>query len=337
MNDLLIGALSALLATNPPAAASNLVHKKTGVAIPVANASDPVAREFQKVMAADDAAQAEIEQWLAEQERKRAAGDPTAAITLRPRVRQRLEPVRQAYEEFIARHPKHAGARLAFGSFLNDQGEEDAARDQWEKARELAPKNAATWNNLANWYGHNSPVTKAFEYYARAIELDPAEPVYYQNLATTVYLFRRDATNFYQITERDVFAKALSLYRKALELDPENFELATDYAQSYYGIRAQSSGDPAVDRQAADKLTDEALAAWRTALKIARDEEERQGVHVHLARVQINAGRFDAARASLALVTNETHAAVKQVLLKKLAREEAKTKETNAPPAKPVE
>ena len=54
--------------------------------------------------------------------------------------------------------------------------------------------------------------------YAKAIELNPAEPVYYQNFATTVYLFRKDARAFYGINEQQVFDKALALYRKAMQI-----------------------------------------------------------------------------------------------------------------------
>ena len=55
MSDLLSGLLGILLATNPPAAASNLVMKKTGFAIAVANPNDPVEKEYLKLLEDDDA------------------------------------------------------------------------------------------------------------------------------------------------------------------------------------------------------------------------------------------------------------------------------------------
>ena len=113
---------------------------------------------------------------------------------------------------------------MAYGSFLDDIGDEEAGKAQFENASQIDPKNPAAWNNLANYYGENGPLTNAFADYARAIELDPTEPVYYQNLATTVYLFRKDAREFYGINEQQVFDKALELYRKAIQLDPENFD-----------------------------------------------------------------------------------------------------------------
>jgi tetratricopeptide (TPR) repeat protein len=123
-----------------------------------------------------------------------------------------------------------------------------------------------------------------------------------------------------------VFDKAMALYRKALELDPDNFLLATDYAQSYYGFALPKSGDAAADRKAEQKFADEALLAWQTALKLARDDVEREGVLIHFARIQINAGRFAEARKNLNAVTNETLATTKKLLTKKLANREANDK-----------
>lgn len=301
---------------------SNVVRQATGAALKSPDKHDPVERELQKLMEQDDAAQAEVDEWIADNQQFAAKGAGVSSTTLHARLTQRLDKVKQAYEGFLKKHPDHARGRLAYGSFLNDIQESDKARLQWEKARELDPANPAAWNNLANYYGHNSPVSKSFEYYAKAIELDPKESVYYQNLASTVYLFRRDATNYYKIDERQVFDKALQLYRKALELDPGNFLLATDFAQTYYGIRSARNGDEEADRAFRARLNDEALEAWRVALKLARDDIERQGVYIHFARIQINAGRFEEARKNLDSVTNTMFTATKQTLARNLEQKE---------------
>src|SRR5204863_7549447 len=137
--------------------------------------------------------------------------------TLRARIEQRFKAVRDVYEGFLRQHPDHARAHLAYGSFLMEIHEDEEAVNQMEKARELDPKNPAAWNNLANYYGHRSPVEKAFEYYAKAMELDPNEPTYCWNFATTVYLFRKNAMEFYHINETQVFDMALALYRRAMK------------------------------------------------------------------------------------------------------------------------
>ena len=314
-----MGLLSALVATNQPVAVSNFVARTTGISLAVPDPNDPVEKEYQKLLETDDAAQEEVDKWIREETafREKGAGLPDA--TLQARIEQRLKAVRDTYEGFLRQHPEHARAHLAYGSFLMEIHEEDEAVNQMEKARDLDPKNPAVWNNLANYYGHRSPVKKAFEYYSKAIELNTNEPVYYQNLATTVFLFRPDAMEFYNIDESQVFDKALELYHKAMKLDPDNFVLASDYAQSYYGIRPMRTGD--------------AIAAWESALKIAPDNKEREGVYIHLARIKLSAERFEEVRQHLNSVTNEIYASLKNRLIRNLERQEKAATVTNAPAA----
>lgn len=320
MSNLLVGLIGALLATNQPVAVSNVVPKTAGVSKPVADPNDPVEKEYQRLLDLDDTTLEEVDRIIRENEAFAAQGAPAPAGTIRQRIQTHFEPVRKAYEDFLKRHPDHARARLAYGSFLGDIKDEDGAHDQWERARQLDPKIPAAWNNLAKYYAHCGPVTNAFEYYAKAIELDPNEPLYYQSLGTVVYLFRTAAMEHYRINEAQVFDKALDLYAQALERDPTNFLLATDIAQTYYGIKPQR--------------TEDALLAWRYAQKLARDEIEREGIYVHFARFKLNAGRFDEARRDLDAITNAMYADLKKRVLRSLELKEAEAKGTNAPPSK---
>lgn len=335
MGDLTIGLLSVLLATNTPAALSNLIAQQTGLSIQIPDPNDPVEKAYQKLLAEDDAAQAEVDAWIKAKQERGTNAHEAELVVLRARIQQRLEQVRQAYEDFLKQHPNHARARVAYGSFLNDIQEEDAARIQWEKACELDPKLPSAWNNLGNWHGHNGSISNAFWCYLKALELRPAEPVYYENLAITMYMFRRDAAAYFKLTEHEVLQKAMALYRKALELDPENFILATEYAQSYYGFKPPKTGDADADRKAAQKHFQDAMAAWAMAAKLARDDIERQGVLLHFARWQIDAGQFNAARSNLALVTLGLYDRTKTNLLRKLERLQAEARLTNAVAPKP--
>ena len=316
MNELLLGLVGALIATNQPRAVSNLIQQNAGVSVTMVNPNDPAERELTQLMAEDEAALVEVDKWIRDNNAfvAQGAGEPREALNRR--ILARFEPVRKDYEDFLRRYPDFARGHLAYGSFLNDIGEEDAAVAQYGKAAQLDPKNPAAWNQLANYYGEHGPVTNAFVDYAKAIELNPAEPVYYQNLATTVYLFRKDARAFYGISEEQVFDKALALYRKAMQLNPQNFLLATDYAESYYGIRPLRTND--------------ALGAWTNALQIAHDDNEREGVYLHLARIKTAAGRFAEARAHLNGVTNAAFADLKRRLEQNLAKRENCATNTHA-------
>lgn len=308
MNELLIGLVGAVLATNQPLAVSNLIQQQTGASVAIVNPNDPAEQELEKLMIADDAATAEVDAWIRDNDALAAKGAGESKTELNRRILARFDSVRKNYEDFLRRHPDSARGYLAYGSFLNDIGDEESAMLQYENARQLDPKNPAAWNNLANYYGEHGPITNAFAYYTRAIELDPREPVYYQNFATTVYLYRKDAREFYGINEQQVFDKALALYQQAMKLDPNNFPLATDYAQSYYGIKPLRTND--------------ALVAWTNALNIAHDDVEREGVYIHLARIKLAAGRYAEASAQLNAVTNPMYADLKNRLERNLAQRE---------------
>lgn len=313
MVDLLATLLLALATTNSPSAAApapvpapgaaaGAPDFATGVALP--GSGEEVA--YRALLDLDDRAQEQIDGWIREADRAGSAADEERLHKL---IDEKISEVSGAYLEFLGKHPEHANARVAFGSFLNDTGQEFPAREQWEKALQLDPRDPAIYNNLAGSYGHRGPITNAFSHYEKAIELAPQEPLYYQNFATTVFLFRKDVMEYYALTnEQAVFDKALALYRRAQDLAPGSFLIATDLAQTFYGIRPPRHAD--------------ALAAWEKALTLASDELEREGVRVHLARVQIQAGNFDAARAQLGQITNVNYAVVKTRLEKTLAAKE---------------
>ena len=118
-----------------------------------------------------------------------------------------------------------------------------------------------------------------------------------------------------------MFDKSLELYRKAMALDPKNFTLACNYAETFYGT------NPA--------RWEDGLAAWKDVLKIASTPAEREGVQVHLARINIHLGHLDDARQSLNLITHDFYVTLKQNLTRNLNEALTKAQGTNATPAAP--
>jgi len=319
---LLIGVLGAALATNQPAALRHLVTETTGVSLSAAGTNSPLALELQKIEDQDDATAAEVDRMIQDNMEfaKKGAGVPNDELNRR--IRDKLDVSRKAYLGFIQRHPNYAEGRVAYASFLHDTGDEEAEYEQLQKARDLDPTIPAVWNNLANYYGEHGPTTNAFICYEKAIQLDPTEPIYFNNFATTVYLFRKDVREFYHLNEQQVFDKAMGLYSKALSLDPTNFIMASDLAMSYYGIKPLRTND--------------ALVAWTNALKLARDEIEREGVYIHFARIEGQAGMFADAHKRLDAVTNEMYLDTKRRVAKMLTVKEHPELATNEPIGPPI-
>jgi tetratricopeptide (TPR) repeat protein len=318
VSELLIGALGALLSTNPPAALTNLVTERTGLILPAAATNNPVEQRLREIMAADDAAQDDVQKWLDGSDKPADPLTAPSATAVKAKVAQRFDQVKALYEGFLKEHPGHARGFLAYGSFLNDIGDEEAAIGQWEKSRELDPQNPAAWNNLANSYAHIGPVEKSFPCYEEALKLNPREPIYWHNYGTLTFLFRTDATNHFKTDEQGVFHKALDMYQEAIRLDPNNFKLLTDVAQTYYGVKPEPA-ESAEGRRAADlKLAHTALGAWTNAFALAPDEDDRQGVLLHMVRWHIRVGQWDDAKSRLAGVTNELHQTMKSRLERNL-------------------
>ncbi|HTI98007.1 MAG TPA: hypothetical protein VL527_03810 [Dongiaceae bacterium] len=281
--------------------------------------NEVIETEYQKVLALDDAAQTEVDQWIRENQAFRAQGGGVPDAELNRRIAERRAPVQQAYLNFLTAHPNHARAHVSYGSFLNDTTDAAAALAQWEIARGLDPSIPAVWNNLANYYAENGPTTNAFADYAKAIELNPHEPLYYHNLGRVIYLFNQEAAGYFHLTEAETFAKVLTLYRQAQQLAPDDFPLASDIAQTYNAIRPFPA--------------DAALQAWNDALRLAHDDVEREGVRLHLARIKIQTGALDAARTQLTAVTNAMYASLKAKLLADLELKANPAAATNAPAA----
>ena len=253
-------------------------------------AASPRDVEYRALLEEDEKALDEVDAWILEA--RSAAFEDTSGVRvalLKEKVTQRLEKLEKLYQSFLDKYPNDVDGHIIFGSFLDDLGREGDAKAAWEKALELDKTDPAIWNNLANYYGHNGPVKKAFEFYEKAIDLKPDEALYYHNYATTVYLFRKDATQYWGVDEQKVFDKAFGLYGEAMKLAPKDFTLASDVAQSFYM--------PKPFRH------EEAIDAWKHTLTLAQDENQRQGVYLHLARCDSLGGNYSRGREWLAKIS----------------------------------
>ena len=114
MRHLLLVLLGAFVASSPLTAATNLVASTTNsLAVSTPDANDPVEKDYKKLLEDDDAAQAEVDQWIRDNQEAATRGAAVPNADLKRRIRERFEPIRRAYEDFILRHPDHARAHVA--------------------------------------------------------------------------------------------------------------------------------------------------------------------------------------------------------------------------------
>ena len=283
------------------------------ISTPVRLPANPAAteQEFQRLQARSHTVTAGVDKWI---DTAYQHGIDNTRIALSLRVKLIYEASSRAYEDFLERNPEHTTAQDAYAQLEEDMKSRVAEVKEWEEAQDIDPQEPDDWNRLAHYYGHVGPIKKVFECYAKAIELDPGEPVYYQNLANSIFLYRSDAKDYFQINEQQVFDRALELHYQARKLDPDNFDLASDLAQTYYGIKPER--------------WDDAVSAWAYVLPLARNDLEREGIYLQLGRVEISARRFEDARRHLDHVHDETYNEMKVLLLNKLVERAASAAST---------
>lgn len=274
----------------------------------------PIEREFQEILERDDAIQRQVSEWIASEETSADSISQPFRLTLRARMDQKFQPIRDAYVDFLIHHPEHARARLAFGSFLSDLGEENEAIIQTEKARDLDPNNPAAWNNLAGLYARTEKVVQAFPCYTEAIRLNPSEPSYPHSLGTLTCLFPREAATFYHCEKAETLSRATTNFQTACRLAPRNFEYAQDFAETFYGIQLPID----FTREKREELSNLALSAWTNAMEQAELPIQREGVYLHQARWHLKSGSFDLARECLGKVTNAAYREIKSSLEQQL-------------------
>ncbi len=220
--------------------------------------------------------------------------------------RARLRRVEAEYKHFVATHPDCAPGLAAYASFLYDQNRHEEAVALWERALRIDPKFARVYNDLATHYGHFGRAADALRFHQKAFELDPTDPVYHFNWATTCILFRNESREAYGWSEDEIFRHSLDEFRKARDVAPNEYQYATGYAESFIlWLKADWN---------------EALAAWEYCRQHAPTELERQRVYCQLARVCLKLGRQDEARAWLEKVNVGELQSQRELLVRRLVR-----------------
>jgi len=208
---------------------------------PISRAAE-IEEEFKAILAEDNRALTEITK-LIERNPRIIQSDSAQRDLMAADIRARLNRVRTLYSDFLRKHPDHTRARIAFGSFLTHLDDRQGAENQWRKALDNNPSNAAALNNIATHIGAiavqnklTTRIPEAFDALEKAIRLSPKEPLYRHNLATLLSLYRKIAAKHYRKSEKAITLRAITQLQVAAELSPEDFEIASDLAETYHDL-----------------------------------------------------------------------------------------------------
>ncbi len=201
--------------------------------------------------------------------------------------KEALENVIKRYEGYIEKHPDSARAYNDLGDILYDYaGEPHEAAKKWQKAVEIAPDFAEAHNNLAVHYDHYGDPIRGIEEVKKAIQFDPDRGDYHFNLATFYFAGRFEVQKKYGWDLPKIYEACLDEYKKAVILEPENFDFAADYARTFsFAKFFQVETD-----------YDAAIAAWKYCLGLDIDDNQRSQVLLHMAHLSAESGKPDQAR-----------------------------------------
>ncbi|HVM60504.1 MAG TPA: tetratricopeptide repeat protein [Verrucomicrobiae bacterium] len=256
------------------------------------------------------------------EEKDRLEEQSSPAPAAMARWNAHLKHLERDYQHFLHDHPTHARAMVAYGGLLYDEVDEQQGERWWEKAIAVDPREPYAYNDIANIYGHEGQAAKALRYYQTAIDLEPHEPVFRFNWATTCQLFRNESKAVYGWSVDEIFQHCLEQFRAARDLDPTNYDYASNYAETFYQM-------PKPDWAAA-------YEAWQFCLRQPLDDGQRAFVSGHLARVCIRLGRIDEARQWLSKLSGADQQSVRRAIERRIAEASptpAASTATNPPPA----
>lgn len=242
--------------------------------------------------------------------------EPNHMLSLR--IDHRFKIVSEAIAEFRRKHPDAAVIEGIEAPFREEMVRLLEMVRQLEMTRHEQPDSAEPWSELAHQLLHTGRVVEAFECFEKSLALLPLEASYYADFGTSLLIYRQDAAAHYKLTEQAVFDKALRMYRRGMNLEPENFRYAVALAEIYYLIT------PA-------RLVD-GQTAWEHALNLAGNESERNEVMVHLARYAINRGHPNLAKVYLEQVKEPRWTVPKLALLRRITDSEKNPAPTSVAP-----
>jgi tetratricopeptide (TPR) repeat protein len=285
------------------------IHPATGIRPSTPRTEES---ELQNIFIADNTAITEVVKWI-EENPALIRSNSNRRERLAQRIRIRLDRVRKMYLAFLEKHPNNARARAAYGSFLTHLDDQQGALRQLKASAKLAPFNAAVHNNIATHLGtiavesgRHTRVGEVLEAYQKSIQLAPRSPLYRHNYAIALSLFQKKAAAHLKLTPREVSEEALKQITEALQLDPNNFEIAADLAETHHDFKPLPH--------------EQTLAAWKHAAKLATTEDERSWAELQMAIVNIEINHFDEAKRHLGNVDVKIYAKLKQRLLNAIER-----------------
>lgn len=248
--------------------------------------------------------------WQQEIDAARLLEDALALVPAKDAAEQdvRRSRLQGVYRQLAQKYAGEAAVQKATGDYFTRDGQPAAALPFWEKAVQIAPRDAGTLDRLGGAYVQLGRTREAYTRFQQAVEAQPDVAAYHSDLANVLYLFRHDLMSPpipALPDEQAALAQALAHFRRASELAPEDIRLAQAYAETFY-IFAKPDWT-------------QALAAWEAVRVLSGEKSDF--ANSHLARISLRLSKPDAAAEYLARIHDPLFDALKGKLLQKVEQQ----------------
>ncbi|NLF73369.1 MAG: tetratricopeptide repeat protein [Candidatus Anammoximicrobium sp.] len=131
-----------------------------------------------------------------------------------------VEHARQQYEKALQLDPRDVNALIAFARFQDRQGNGDQALQLYHRAQGLAPTNTTVLNDLGLFHARRGNLSASLESFQTAVRLEPRNVRYRNNLAAALIESGRVAEGVDAL--RAVHPEATALFNAACLLSQKN-------------------------------------------------------------------------------------------------------------------
>lgn len=186
-----------------------------------------------------------------------------------------------SYSTYLLDYPKDVNALILYGKLLRRVQNYDEAFSAFLKADEIDPNLAVVKQQIGTHLAEAGKPKAALPFYLRAVELEPETALYHFALGELLNEFRNTYIEEKIFTRDALEREMLKAFKKAVDLNPEAFNLQMRLGEAYYDL---SSPD-----------WKSALLHWDKMRKETGNELQAEILDLHRARVMGKLGRTNQA------------------------------------------
>ena len=219
-------------------------------------------------------------------------------------IELRINEIIEMYKTYLDDYPRNVFAQILYGKFLRKANKPNEANEVFLEIHEENPEIAVVNQHLALYASEQGDYESAYKFFQTAIRLEPDTALYHYQFGELLYTFTDELVRSQMLTISEIEDKMRLSFRKAHDLQPENRDFHTRWAESYFDVFQPDWS--------------EALGIWNELIATSTNLFERDVLYLQKARVLTKLSRYYEARELIESVKDPALIGSKKKLLKEL-------------------